>query len=650
MLCAYKQKKNSRRLFLVKLKSLYIEDYKNLKEFNINFNDGNGLSMIVGNNGTGKSNILEVISGIFHDIYRGNASRKISCDYTLEYVLDDANCKIENKSKTLRCYVGDKAKAKAKFLVENTPNNVIGLYSGEDDRLWTQFYESYYKAYIQRIKKGQHMNRMRLMLINKYYWNISLLTLLLSNNEALDSFIKDELGITQVNKIVMSFDFKKYDDANELLKTFIDRINSDHKDKVEYTIEDLKNSIFNNQLCDKDGKILVDANGDILVVDSGINDVEVFRYFTQASMPKGNKIITKIDIYINEGITLQLLSEGEKKLILVKTVLEILSDEKTLILMDEPDAHLHEVRKKNLYTLMSEYDNRQIIIASHSPTFIDIAQQEQIKMLKCDDKGYAVLYDADKLELIRELTGSRINAFLEKPIIYCEGTETSIEYILYPLLFPNYKIIPSGGHEEVIYLTKMYNRTFGDDTHYAIGIIDWDFKTAEQLSALKTEKIFSLKVVEIENVLMDLTLLNAAKNEFCSEDDSVEKVKQALFDDCIQRKEYQATKYTANNIVSQIKSGISPEGGTIDKVKNRVREVCDITKIDALYKQRLQCLDEYLREGNFDELIKIYDFGHKIDRFLKAIVDNYQNRILKLIQKRTDLQEELKNSYYPDIE
>ena len=81
-----------------------------------------------------------------------------------------------------------------------------------------------------------------------------------------------------------------------------------------------------------------------------------------------------------------------------------------------------------------------------------------------------------------------------------------------------------------------------------------------------------------------------------------------------------------------------------------MREVCDTTKIDELYNQRLQCLDEYLREGNFDELVKIYDFGHKIDRFLKAIVDNYQNRILKLIQKRTDLQQQLKTSYYSDIE
>ena len=61
------------------------------------------------------------------------------------------------------------------------------------------------------------------------------------------------------------------------------------------------------------------------------------------------------------------MSEGEKKLILVKTVLEILSDEKTLVLMDEPDAHLHEGRKPALCNMMREYPNRQIVIATHSP-------------------------------------------------------------------------------------------------------------------------------------------------------------------------------------------------------------------------------------------------------------------------------------------
>ena len=633
----------------MKLKSLYIEKYKNLSPLTIDFEAGNGLTMLVGNNGSGKSNVLEAISGIFHDLFKEKDGRKITCDYKLEYNLNDINCVIEQTNGTLRCY-GDKFKRRDYFIEENAPNNIIGLYSGEEDRLWTSFYESYYKAYIRRIKTNQHQERMRLMLINKYYWNVALLTLLLSDNETLKPFIENDLGITSISKIVLKFNFKYFDDVNELLKTFINRINPDHKNKIECSLEDLRNNIFYSVLTDENGDILVDENDNKLLVENGITDTEVFQNLTQAYMPKNEKIIRDIVIQIDDDITVEQLSEGEKKLILVKTVLEILSDEKTLVLMDEPDAHLHEIRKKKLYSMMGEYPNRQIIIATHSPTFIDIADQNQVKMLKLNDSGKAMLYEEEKLEAIRNLTGSRINAFLEKPILYCEGTETSVESVLYPLLFPEYKIVPAGGHEEVIHLTKTYNKTFGDTTHYAIGIIDWDYKTEAQLSALKNEKIYALRVVEVENVLMDLVLLETAKTEFYSDEDCLEKAKQSLFNDCTKHKAYQATKYTANNIVSQIKSGISPDGGSIERIKQRIQEVCDITKVDALYNERLQCLDEYLREGNFENLVRIYDFGHNIDRFLNAVVNNYQSRILRLIERRTDLQKSIKSKYYSEIE
>ena len=611
----------------MKLKKLYVQEYKNLFDFTVDFEAGNGLSILVGNNGSGKSNLLEVISGIFHDLFTWKTKRKIKSDYSLVYDLNGVECTLEQKKGNLRCY-GPKHMGIKPFIENRAPNNVVGLYSGEEDRLWTLFYQEYYEAYIRRIKSHKRQERMRLIFINKYYWNIALLTLLLSDNETLKPFIENDLGIKKVPAIQLCFDFKHFDDTNELLRAFIDRINPDHKSEVNYGREELKKLVSS---------------------DDVINDFEVFRYLTQAYMPKYKKIIRRFVIKINEGVTVEQLSEGEKKLILVKTVLEILSDEKTFVLMDEPDAHLHEIRKEQLYSIMSGYDNRQIVLSSHSPTLIDVAEQERIIMLKPDENGNARVYETDKIETIRELTGSRANVFFDKPILYCEGAETSVEYILYPMLFPNYKVIPAGGHEEVINLTKTYNRTFGDKRNYAVGVIDWDYKTEDQLSELKKEKIYSLKVVEVENVLMDLTLLKAAKEAFCSDEGCIEKVQQALFEYCRKRKEYQATKYTANRIVSQIKSGISPEGKEIATFKSRIQEVCDLTKIDDMYNERLKCLDEYLTNENFSEVVRIYDFNHKIDWLVTSLVPSYQDRILRLIQKRDDLKQFLKTEYYSDV-
>lgn len=47
------------------IQSLYIKDFKNIKEQTFDLSSHNGLTLLIGNNGCGKSNILECISSIF---------------------------------------------------------------------------------------------------------------------------------------------------------------------------------------------------------------------------------------------------------------------------------------------------------------------------------------------------------------------------------------------------------------------------------------------------------------------------------------------------------------------------------------------------------------------------------------------------------
>ena len=417
----------------MRLKKLYVENYKNLKDFTVDFKSGKGLSIFIGNNGSGKSNLLEIISGIFHDLFKEKSSRKINCDYSLEYVLDDISCKTEQRGGTLRCYA-PKFKPRDKFISENAPNSVIGLYSGEEDRLWTQFYQPYYNAYIKRIKSNRYQDRMRLMLIDKRFWNIALLTLLLSNNSTLEPFIKEELGITTIDRIRVTFSFHNYQSSNELLKSFIDRINPKHELVKIYSRNELCQVIYSDVLVDENSDTLFDENGDTLLVDSGITDAEVFRYLTQASIPAKDRLIAGITISINDGITLQQLSEGEKKLILVKTVLEILADEKSLVLMDEPDAHLHEERKPTLISMMRDYPNRQIVVATHSPIIAQIAQEKELLMLESKE-GKAMLMSDEKRDKIKRLTGSAWDIIGQdmmfqssKSLVIFEG-ETDVKYV-----------------------------------------------------------------------------------------------------------------------------------------------------------------------------------------------------------------------------
>ena len=417
----------------MRLKKLYVDNYKNLKGFSIYFESESGLSILVGNNGSGKSNILEVISGIFHDLYKEKIDRKIKCNYTLEYSLDGVECKIENRNGTLRCYA-PKYKNRDRFIAENSLNNVIGLYSGEEDRLWKEFYQSYYNSYIRGIKSYQQHDRMRLVFIDKRYWTIALLTLLLSNNETLATFIVEELKILSTNKIIFHFNFHHYNNANVLLRAFIDRINPEHITYKEYTRNELNQRIYSDESVDSNGDALLDSNDEALIADSGITDAEVFRYLTQAYYSNKDKLIDEVSVEINNGITVSQLSEGEKKLILVKTVLEILSDEKTLVLMDEPDAHLHEGRKPSLINMMREYSNRQIIAATHSPIIAQTAREEELLMIESVD-GKATLMSEEKREKIKRLSGDAWDIIgqeivfqSKKPLVVFEG-KTDVKYV-----------------------------------------------------------------------------------------------------------------------------------------------------------------------------------------------------------------------------
>lgn len=116
----------------MQLISLWVEDFKNLKNFTINFENQENLTILIGNNGSGKSNILELLSGIFAELY----SRKLSLirsNYHLKYKLNDKIIELR-KGKIL---IDGKEQSK-RYLSDNNllPSRVVALYSGEEIRLY----------------------------------------------------------------------------------------------------------------------------------------------------------------------------------------------------------------------------------------------------------------------------------------------------------------------------------------------------------------------------------------------------------------------------------------------------------------------------------------------------------------------------------
>jgi predicted ATPase len=76
----------------MRLDKLKIASFKNLRDFAVDFDEQSPTTVLVGRNGTGKSNLLEALTIIFRDLDLGVEP---SFDYVLEYLCRGRKVRIE---------------------------------------------------------------------------------------------------------------------------------------------------------------------------------------------------------------------------------------------------------------------------------------------------------------------------------------------------------------------------------------------------------------------------------------------------------------------------------------------------------------------------------------------------------------------------
>lgn len=372
----------------MKVKSIYIKNYKNIKNQMFDLNSHDGLSLLIGNNGCGKSNILECISSIFYNLYQKNDS--FETDFAISYqMFDDSVFNIK--------YEGGKLTQHPSQGIQ-LPKRVIAIYSGEEQRMWKKYYFPLYSKYIKEINK-QALNGSwpSMLYLNKYYWDISLLSILCSDAEDNRCFLKNILGITDVESIQFNMNSQSYANYKESpVLAFIDSLNQ----TPIFSLRNFK-TLMENQV---------------------INTDTLFMYLYIAFSPKNKKILNSITIKFNGGLTINDLSEGQKKLLLIKAALEFTGSEDTLFLLDEPDAHVHIENKIKLANIIEQYaKSREIILTTHSPSLAAYINIKHILSLGIDKFGLLTCADKDKCELIADLTNGLWN--IDKQNIFITSTK-----------------------------------------------------------------------------------------------------------------------------------------------------------------------------------------------------------------------------------
>ena len=375
----------------MRLLLLYIKDYKNIQDQTFDFSDNTGYIALIGLNGSGKSNLLEAISLIFDDLYEIPHLEQVN-GYRITYKIGEQ----EYTYTTLNEQNNIIPLAKEE---RTCPSSVIACYSGEDLRLWDMAYMPYYMSFFSEALHGKDYVP-KTMYVNKYCWKIALISLLFSLNREVQQFVKDVLHIDVAN-VTVQFTYK--DIANPQphdAYNWLERIKQQYGTN-DIPIENLRDFGLGNTLH-------TDLTEDKLV----------FFYLYFLSMPSKSsrqpvdKLITNINIKFGT-FEFDSLSEGEKKMILIACITQLLGDENSLVLLDEPDAHVHIEYKKKMLDAITSFDG-QTVFTTHSPVLANQIQKGNKNNIVLLKDGQRI--DTDPINKLEAISGEDID-FISSSVV-----------------------------------------------------------------------------------------------------------------------------------------------------------------------------------------------------------------------------------------
>lgn len=214
------------------------------------------------------------------------------------------------------------------------------------------------------------------------------------------------------------------------------------------------------------------------------------------------------------------LSDGERNALLIAG--DVLTAKPgSLLIIDEPERHLHRSIISPLLTLL--FEKRRdctFVVATHD---VD---------LPLDNKGARVLlvrsatyqgqhvqsWEADLLEpgaplddgIKRDVIGSR------RRILFVEGGETSLDKPLYSLIFPMVSVISKdtckGVEQSVVGLRDVHAVTWVK----AWGIVDGDNQSPDRVRDLESKGIFALPFYSVESIYYHPLMIRRAAEKLAA--------------------------------------------------------------------------------------------------------------------------------------
>ena len=350
------------------------------------------------------------------------------------------------------------------------------------------------------------------------------------------------------------------------------------------------------------------------------------------------------------------LSDGERCILFyIGSVL--LAPENSYIVVDEPETFLNAAVYNELWDLLiSERHDCQFIFASHNMDFVQ--SRTNATYIWCKkfeapyDLDYQVLEETQEmpLSLLTEVSGTR------KPILFCEGTKTSIDYQIYSKLFSEFCFVkPVQGHKQVIQHTKAYNDLQHIHGNTAYGIIDNDWMDESSIQVYKEQNIFVLPFNEVEMMLVDEAVVKSCLpfDDDKEKQRKFENFQRSIIESCEEKKEKiisialkkRLDEFMESHFIEKSEPNEHDAHVFLDSIASEFDVASTFNKINSI-------VVESLASSDFSRILKICNLKKEIIDYRgnTVITPKFKEKALSRITLKSDLQKKLRHKYFEELE
>ncbi|MFQ6239694.1 AAA family ATPase [Sinorhizobium meliloti] len=426
----------------MKIEKLTVRGFKNLEDVTADFTHAGPAVVLVGQNGSGKSNLLEAVAIIFRDLaFR----RETPFAYEMRYQTRSAVVSIKHspaaKSGGRRSFAVKNAEAKSFRQISGNefysgqsylPANIFGYYSGTRQNLHRIFLDDeinlYHDARLSIMERTEteadepELAAGRFTLpgtMRRFFYGhlknapLVLLSYFASGKTGLQNFLRSELSIDGFESALITlkrpewlalpdgpalagdfpWDVTRFldNEAGEFLVMLWNAALSPFATSVEY--ENLRDHPDAESGPPKTDKIFLFFPDVQSLARAYGGEITEQRFFALLEALSVLDILDEAQVWVTRNgvkqeISSKEISDGEKQLLTIVGLLYLTPGEEALFLLDEPDTHLNPSWKWDfLRTIKQEagdISNCQFILTSHDPLTIAGLKREDVQVVYKD--------------------------------------------------------------------------------------------------------------------------------------------------------------------------------------------------------------------------------------------------------------------------